>query len=112
VLEHIDKGGSPSINTQRRTTGDRKLLIQTPVGSRDRDRPRLLVDHGRRRLLHWPGADERGCFSIVGREDAEERSAHEVRAVTRVAEDRRAVNDGRPPDATQLVAGGGERELR
>ncbi len=51
VLEDIDEGDSPSITTQGRTTGDRQLLKQTPVGSRDRDRPRLRVDHGRRRLL-------------------------------------------------------------
>ena len=50
----------PALMTQGRTTGDRKLLEQTPVGSRDRDRPRLLVDHGRRRLLLRPGEGERG----------------------------------------------------
>src|SRR5262249_51605726 len=60
VLEDGDEGESPSINTQGRTTGDRKLLKQPPVGSHDRDRPRLLVDHGRRRLLLRPGALERG----------------------------------------------------
>src|SRR5690349_2267457 len=60
VLEDIDKGGRPSIETQGRTTGDRKLLVQTPVGSRDRDRSRLRVDHGRRCLLLRPGGGERG----------------------------------------------------
>src|SRR5207248_11170542 len=50
VLEDIDEGDNPSVNTQGRATGDRELLIQTPVAGRDRDRPRLLVDHGRRCL--------------------------------------------------------------
>src|SRR5262249_22348584 len=95
VLEDLDPGDNPGITGQTRSTGDRQLPERPPVGRRDRDRSRLLVDHGWRQLLERAGELERGRLSILGREDGEEGAAREERAVARVAEDRRAVNSCR-----------------